>query len=168
MVKFTTLIKKFESQGEKTGWTYITIPAEQAQILFPGRKKSFTVKGKLDNHGIDGVSLLPMGAGDFIIPLNATLRKAIGKRQGFKLEVQLSLDNSPFKFNPDFIECLADEPKAKEHFENMPLSHQKYYSKWIDSAKTMETRAKRITMAVSSLAIKMDFGEMLRSNRKKE
>ncbi len=45
MLKFTTTIKKFDKQGEKTGWTYIEIPAAIAQQLNPENRKSFRVKG---------------------------------------------------------------------------------------------------------------------------
>lgn len=81
MVNFVTSILKFDQQGEKSGWTYITIPAKIAEQLQPGNKKSFRVKGKLDDHAINGVALLPMGGGDFIMALNADLRKAIGKKK---------------------------------------------------------------------------------------
>jgi hypothetical protein len=30
MVQFTTTIHRFEKQGEKTGWTYVEIPADLA------------------------------------------------------------------------------------------------------------------------------------------
>ena len=70
---------KFGKQGEKTGWTYIEIPADLAQKLKPGNKKEFKVKGKLDKYVITRVSLLPMGSGIFIMALNAEMRKAIGK-----------------------------------------------------------------------------------------
>ena len=73
MVKFTVTILKFGEQGEKTGWTYITIPAEIALQLMPDNKKSFRVKGKLDEYLIKGVALLPMGEGSFIMALNAAL-----------------------------------------------------------------------------------------------
>jgi hypothetical protein len=33
MVEFTTTIKKFDKQGDKTGWTYIEIPATIALKL---------------------------------------------------------------------------------------------------------------------------------------
>ena len=33
MIQFTALIERFGEQGEKTGWTYILIPAEKAQQL---------------------------------------------------------------------------------------------------------------------------------------
>lgn len=166
MVRYTTVIKKFGSQGEKTGWTYIEIPAELADKLYPGNKTSFTVKGKLDEHPIKGISLLPMGGGSFIMALNAAMRKAIGKRQGYTLEVSLERDTAPFKFNEDFIACLEDEPAALEFFNEMPLSHRKYFSKWIDSGKSIETKTKRITMAVKALAKKMNYAEMIRSNTK--
>ena len=81
-VQFTTTIHKFDKQGEKTGWTYIEIPADVAQKMKPGNKKSFRVKGKLDSFNISGIALLPMGGGVFIMALNATMRKGIGKRHG--------------------------------------------------------------------------------------
>ncbi len=167
MIQFNATIQKFDKQGEKTGWTYITIPAALAEKLIPGNKKSFRVKGKLDDYAISAIALIPMGGGDFIMALNATLRKGIGKKKGAILKVSLEVDKKPLKINATLVECLADEPAAKKHFDAMPPSHQHYYSKWIESAKTEPTRTKRIAMTVSSLAKKMDFGQMLR-NAKKE
>ena len=107
-VKFIATIHRFESKGEKTGWTYIEIPVDIAQQLKPGNKKSFRVKGKLDDFKIDGIALIPMGGGVFIMALNADLRKGIGKRKGAMMKVQLSADEKGFVFNKDFIDCLAD------------------------------------------------------------
>jgi len=166
MLRFTATMHKFEKQGEKTGWTYIEVPADLAQKLKPGNKKEFKVKGKLDNHVINRISLLPMGGGIFIMPINAAMRKAIGKRHGAMLKVQLEADDSPFVFNADFMECLDDEPTAKKFFQTLPGSHQRYFSKWIDSAKTDPTKTKRIAQAVSALAKKMGFPEMMRSFKK--
>ncbi|MEO6231743.1 MAG: YdeI/OmpD-associated family protein [Ferruginibacter sp.] len=166
MISYTTTILRFEKQGEKTGWTYIEVPEDIAQQLNPGNKKSFRVKGKLDDHSIKQIALLPMGNGNFIMPLNAALRKAIGKRKGAMLKVQLTIDKVPYEINAEFLECLDDEPAAMEYYKSMTMSFQHYYSKWIETAKTEPTRTKRIALAVSSLARKMDFGEMLRSQKK--
>ena len=165
MIKFITAILKFDKQGEKTGWTYIEVPASLAEQLLPGSKKSFRVKGKLDGYTIQQVALLPMGEGNFILPLNAAMRKFIGKRKGAQLEVILQLDNSVYELNKELMECLADEPAALDFFNSKPLSFQHYYSKWIESAKTDGTKAKRIALAVTSLARKIEFGEMLRNQR---
>jgi hypothetical protein len=163
MEQFTTTILQFAEQGEKTGWTYIRIPAAVAQKLKPGNKKSFRVKGKLDDHPIQKVALLPMGEGDFIMPLNLTVRKAIRKTKGGKLKVMLEVDNTTIRPPADLMECLADEPKALEFFKGMAKSHQNYFGNWVNSAKTDATRAKRIAQTVNAMARSKNFGEMIRS-----
>ena len=165
MVKFTTPIYKFERKGEKTGWTYIEIPADAAQQLKQGNKKSFRVKGKLDIHEINKIALLPMGGGNFIMPLNAAMRKKIGKRHGAMLSVQLEEDKAPFKLDHDFMECLSDDPAAVSFFNSLAKSHQHYFSKWIQTSKTETTKAKRIAKAVTALSRKLDFGSMLRMSK---
>jgi hypothetical protein len=166
MVQYTTTIRKFDKQGEKTGWTYIEVPVDIAEKIKPNNKKSFRVKGKLDNFKIAGIALLPMGGGAFIMAINGTMRKGIGKRNGAMVNVQLTEDKSDFVFNKDFMDCLADEPAAIEFFKTLPGSHQRYFSKWIDDTKTEPTKTKRIAQAVSSLSKKMGFTEMMRSLKK--
>ena len=167
MVKFTATIHKFGNQGEKTGWTYFEVPPDLVQQLKPGNRKEFKVKGKLDKHPIKRVSLMPIGGGRFILVLNAALRKATGKKHGAMITVQLTADNSEFIFNKDFLDCLADEPAAAGFFKTLPGSHQRYFSKWIDDAKTEPTRTKRIVMTVNALAKKWGYGEMLRASQGK-
>jgi Domain of unknown function (DUF1905)/Bacteriocin-protection, YdeI or OmpD-Associated len=163
MIQFTTTIMQFGQQGEKTGWHYIEIPADLAQKLKPGNKKSFRVKGKLDNFSFAGVALLPMGGGSFIMALNKELRKGIHKRKGAMLKVQLQADDKPYLLSAEFMECLSDEPGAFAFFKTLPRGHQNYFSKWIESAKTEPTKAKRIAQAVNALAKKHGFPEMLRA-----
>ncbi|MGH2553418.1 MAG: YdeI/OmpD-associated family protein [Chitinophagaceae bacterium] len=165
VVTFTATLHKFGKQGEKTGWTYFEIAADLVQQLKPGNKKEFKVKGKLDKHPINRVSILPMGGGPFIMPVNAEMRKAIAKKHGAMINVRLEADDSVFIFNADLMDCLNDEPKAIEFFQSLPGSHQRYFSKWIDSAKTVETKAKRIAMAVNALAKKWRYPEMLRASQ---
>ncbi|HEY0678906.1 MAG TPA: YdeI/OmpD-associated family protein [Chitinophagaceae bacterium] len=167
MIQFTTIIRRFDKKGEKTGWTYIEIPEKIAQQLKPGNKKSFRVKGRLDNFSIKGIALIPMGEGDFIMPLNAALRKGVGKRMGDKLKVQLDVDEKLPELSPDLLECLSDEPRANDHFNSLPFSHRLYFSKWIESAKTAATKARRIASSVSALARGWGFPEMLRDQKEK-
>ncbi|MEO6731514.1 MAG: YdeI/OmpD-associated family protein [Ferruginibacter sp.] len=164
MINFSTTILKFDQQGEKTGWTYITIPTEMAEKLQPGNKKSFRVKGKLDGHPISGIALIPMGGGDFIMALNADIRKAIGKKKGATIKVQLAVDK-PYQLNATFMECMADEPAAVAYFKSLTGSHQNYFSKWIEAAKTEPTKIRRIAEAVSALARRMGYPEMIRARK---
>lgn len=163
MVKFTTTILKFDEQGEKTGWTYIEILAEFAQKLKPGNKKSFRVKGRLDSFPISSIALMPMGEGNFIMPINAAMRIGIGKRKGAQLNVQLEVDDAPILPPADLIACLEDDPKAFDFYNTLSKSHQNYFTKWIESAKTEPTKAKRIAQSVNALSRGHHFGIMLRT-----
>ncbi len=166
MIKFTTTILRFDKQGEKTGWTYIEISAAQAKKINPGVKVSYRVKGKLDNFSLEKTAILPMGEGGFIMPLNAKIRKAIGKRMGDKLTVEIELDVRQIEPSADFMKCLKEDPDAMKFFKTLPGAHQRYFSKWIDDAKTMQTKTKRIVMALTAFSRKQGFQEMMRKNRK--
>lgn len=167
MVRFTAIIKKYGAQGEKTGWTIIEIPSSIALQLKPANKKAFRVKGLLDEHPFNGISLVPIGEGNFILPLKAALRKVIRKAKGDKIQVVMEVDEAPVLPPDGLMECLEDEPEAVATFNKMPGSHQRYYFNWIKSAKTEETKAKRIAMTINSLINKMDFGQMLRADKSK-
>jgi hypothetical protein len=165
MISFSTAILKFGKMGEKTGWTYIEITQEQAQILFPNNKKSFRVKGKLDEYKIKSVALIPMGEGEFIMALNAEMRKKTGKKEGDKLKVHLEIDKDEYELDVDLVACLNEEKDASKAFYDLPRSHQNYYSKWIQTAKTSPTKAKRIAQTIQAMLTGMTFAEMLKSNR---
>ena len=168
MVRFSTILKQFNAQGEKTGWTYISIAAAQAGKLKPGNKKSFRVKGKLDEFKISGKALLPMGGGEFIMAVNAEMRKAIKKRKGASLKVELELDEKPISPPLVLLQCLTDEPAALEYYKSLNKSHQNYFGNWIKSAKTQPTRDKRVAQCINALSKKFNFGQMLRSIQKEK
>lgn len=163
MIKFTATLKKYDDQGEKTGWTYIEISNDKAEKIKPNNKKAFRVKGKLDAYEIKGVAIMPMGEGNFILPFNAAMRKGTGKRKGEKITVQLAEDTDEMEYNADMLECIADEPKAKANFEKMSKGMQRYFSNWITGAKTEETKAKRIAQTVNALMLGQDYGQMIRA-----
>ena len=162
MLQFATTILKYGQNGEKTGWTYIDVPQTLAEQLKPGNKKDFRVKGFLDDHAFEGISLVPVGEGHFILALNAALRRKIKKGEGATLLVQLQVDNKEYRLPPDLLECLKDEPAALEYFNKLPPSHQKYYGRWIDEAKTESTRVKRIAKAVTALSNGGSFGQAVK------
>jgi len=167
MIEYSTIILKFGEQGEKTGWTYIDVPADIAQQLKPGNKKSFRVKGFFDLFKIEGLALLPMGEGNFIIALNADIRKAIRKSEGAMLQVRLEVDiEFSIEPPPELLECLNDDPEAMDFFNSLPKSHRDYFIKWINSAKTEATRANRIVQMVNAMAQNWDYAQMIRANRK--
>lgn len=167
MLEYTTIILKFGEQGEKSGWTYIDVPADIAQQLKPGNRKSFRVKGFLDLYKFEGIALLPMGEGHFIMALNADIRKGIRKSEGAMLFVKLEVDNE-YSIQPpaELLECLVEDLESLEYFNSLPKSHRDYFINWINSAKTEPTRANRIVQMVNAMAQKMDYPQMIRANRK--
>ncbi|MFN6088380.1 MAG: DUF1905 domain-containing protein [Cyclobacteriaceae bacterium] len=162
MLHIVTSIERFDKKGEKTGWHFIEISAAKAKKL-KDSKVSFRVKGTIDALTIQKTALIPMGNGDFILPLNATLRKAIGKKHGDKITLNLELDERKLILSPDLISCLKEDPAALQFFKSLPPSHQQYYSKWIESAKTAATKAKRIVISMEGFGKKQGYGEMMRA-----
>lgn len=162
MQSFTALLEKFGSKGEKTGWTYFTVPPDVSDVLCPGQKTSFRVLGTLDSFPVKAIALLPMGDGTFIFVVNADMRRGIRKEAGSRVQVQLAFDDDPQLESADFLACLDDDSVALAFFNTLPKGHQNYFSRWIESAKTMETKANRIAKAVHGLSMRLGYGEMIR------
>ncbi|RZA02932.1 MAG: DUF1905 domain-containing protein [Sphingobacteriaceae bacterium] len=166
MVQFNAVILQFGEMGEKTGWRYIEVSAEIAQQLKPGNKKSFRVRGKVDNYQLNGFALMPMGEGKFIMPLKAEIRKAIRKDAGAMISISLEEDvDYKVEIPEDLKECFEFDPEAGEFFNSLAKSHRDYFIKWIESAKTSETRNKRIVNTVNAMLRKWDYGTMIRAMR---
>jgi len=164
MVEFTAIILKFADQGEKTGWTYIDIPADIAEQLMPGNKKSFRVRGMLDAFPVSGLALMPMGEGNFIMALKADIRKGIRKSEGAMLKVCLEHDpDYKVEIPVDLQECFDEEPEAFAFYNSLAKSRRDYFVKWINEAKTEPTRVKRIVNTVNAMANRMRFNEMMRA-----
>ncbi|WP_293299779.1 YdeI/OmpD-associated family protein [Pedobacter sp. UBA4863] len=167
MVNFNAEIEKFDSNGEKTGWSYVFVPENVAQQIKPEERRGFRVRGYIDQLAISGKSLIPMGGGDFILALDAKIRKQLRKEVGRPVTLSLTYD-ADFKIEmPEDLEvCLAQEEGLLEHFLSYTKAHQNYFINWLNTAKTEPTRTKRLIMIVDAMAKKQDFGLMMRSNKK--
>ena len=167
MIDFNTIILQFAAQGEKTGWSYVQIPADLAQQMKPGNKKSFRVRGMLDGLAVKGMALMPMGEGNFIMALKAEVRKGIHKNAGAMLRIKLEEDiDYKVEMPEDLKDCFDFEPNAYDFYNSLPKSHREYFIKWINEAKTNETRAKRIINTVNAMLRKWPFNQMVKEMRK--
>jgi len=79
---FTATIQKDEINS---GWTCV-IWSESA--TFFGTRKPVKVAGAIDGHDFQA-TFLPMGDGTHMLPLRATLMKAIKKQKGDTVEIHL-------------------------------------------------------------------------------
>jgi len=167
MIHIKAEIERFEQMGEKTGWSYVFIPAAIANEIKPDYKVSFRVKGKIDDFDIAGIATIPMGEGDFIIAINAIIRKKIRKEAGAKVELWLEEDKD-FKIEmpADLEVCLAEDERLLTCFLQQPKSHQNYFIRWINDAKTETTRTKRLIMTVNAMEKQQDYGTMIRESKR--
>ncbi|MEO6692396.1 MAG: YdeI/OmpD-associated family protein [Saprospiraceae bacterium] len=158
--ELVTTLLKFDQKGEKTGWTYILIKSELSNQLNPNIKKSYRINCTIDSLKDLEFSILPIGDGDFIIPIKKDLQVKLKKKVGDKVNIIISLNSNENQMDKDFIEFLETEPKAKEFFKSLVGSHQRYFSKWIESAKTPITKANRIAKVVEALSKRRGFNEI--------
>ncbi len=145
----TTLVRP---EGVGT-WTFAPIPLDLAKET--GIKSRLRVRGTIDATPFKG-TLLPTGSGRHFVVVKKVVRDKIGKKAGDVVRVEFDLDTSRVKVAVprDFARALALAPRAKAEFKDMAPSHKKAYLTWIDSAKTGETRAKRIAKALAMIATK--------------
>ncbi|MHA4847453.1 YdeI/OmpD-associated family protein [Flavitalea antarctica] len=162
-VEFTTTMMKYDKNGDKTNWTFIRVNADTADKIKPGVKTTFRVFGQLDEYKISQVALLPTGEGDFIMPINATMRKHLRKQAGAKIKVRIAAEQSKPPLDADLVQCLKEEPDAWKTFSALSQSHQRYFSNWVESAKTDNTRAKRIAHTITAMLRNWDYGQLIRS-----
>ena len=169
MISFNAEIERFDTNGEKTGWSYVFIPEAIAQQIKPDDRRGFRVRGLIDSVEISGKSIMPMGGGDFILPLENKIRKQLRKEAGSPVVLSLEYDVD-FKIEmPEDLEiCLAQEEGLLEHFLSYTKSHQNYFITWLNTAKTEATRTKRLVMIVNAMANKQDYSAMMKSNKKSE
>jgi|SRR5690606_6869795 len=170
MIAFEAEIEKYGAHGEKSGWSYVAVPSVLAGQLKPGCAKSFRVRGTLDALAIAGVALIPIGDGDFILPVNAAMRRKLKKAEGSRVALSLEEDTE-FKIEvPGELEAVldADEGGLWERFMELAPSHRGYFIKYFNEAKTDATRTKRLLMIVEAMELGLDFGAMIRLSKSRK
>lgn len=169
MITHLAEIERFETNGEKTGWSYVFVPQEVANQIKANNRREIRVRGLIDQVAITGLCLMPIKGDGFILPLKKSLRKELRKESGASVALHLEFD-ADFKIEmPDDLEiCLADEEALLTRFLAMPKSHQNYFINWLNTAKTEPTRTKRLVMIVNAMANGLDFGAMIRGSQQEK
>ena len=94
---------------------------------------------------------MPMGNGKLFLPVKASIRKKIGKKEGDYIQVVLYPDNLPVEIPEELQICLLDEPAAYKTFLSYTGGEQKAFIDWIYSSKKEETRIERIAKTLQKL-----------------
>jgi uncharacterized protein YdeI (YjbR/CyaY-like superfamily) len=88
-----------------------------------------------------------------MLPVSADNRAAARVAAGDEVEVEVELDTSPREVTlpPEFAAALAADETAHRAFQKLSYSQQQRYVLGITSAKTTETRERRIAGALGEL-----------------
>ena len=142
-MKFKTTILQ---TGNNTG---IVVPEKVLDSLGAGKRPPVVVTLKEYTYR----STVATMGGQFLIPLSAEHRKNSGISGGDNLEVTLVIDDEPrtVELPPELKTALQKNAKAMQAYEKLPPSGKKKVVLLIESAKTEETKIKRITKIVADL-----------------
>jgi len=142
---------KFTAELESSGKTAagLEVPAEIVQGLGGGGhpKVSVTVNGYTFR-----TSIARMG-GRFMLGVSAERRTAAGVSAGDVLDVDVELDTAPREVDvpEELAAALAADAKAKEFWDTLSYSKQQWHTLQVTSAKTEETRDRRIEKSIGML-----------------
>ncbi len=143
-MKFTATIL----QSGKTA-TGIEVPPRVVAALGSSKKPSVIVT----LNGYTYRSTVAVMGGKFMIPVSSEIRGAARVVGGDTLEVEVELDTAPrvLELPEDLALALDGDAAAKAFFEGLSYSNQRRHTLSIESAKTPETRARRVAKAIEDL-----------------
>jgi hypothetical protein len=138
----------------KGGWTYA--PVGQLPFKVKTHFGNLKVCGRLDEVALEEAHLMPMGKGLRFLPVNAELRKKLGKQTGDVVRLQLFAveepDNGLRVSLADFTDCLAEVPAALAAFEQLTHAGQEQWLNWVSAVDTEIQQLARVETALQQLS----------------
>jgi len=129
--------------------TGIEVPAAVVAKLGTSKKPAVkvTIKGYTYRSTVASIG------GRFMLPISAQVREVTGVVADQKVDVDVELDTAPREVTvpSELTRALSHDAAAKRFFEGLSFSNKQRIVISIESAKTSETRARRIAKAVTSL-----------------
>lgn len=147
----TTPVTRFQASLLASGKTAtgIAVPPEIIEQLGAGKRPPVRVTiGAYTYRTTVGV----MG-GKAMIPVSADHRRQAGIAAGDDIDVEVELDTQPREVSlpADLAEALSKDPAARQFFDTLSPSQKKWHVQQAESAKTAETRQRRIAKSVELL-----------------
>jgi Bacteriocin-protection, YdeI or OmpD-Associated/Domain of unknown function (DUF1905) len=97
-------------------------------------------------------SIAHMG-GQYLLGVSKERREAAGIAGGDVLELEIELDTAPrvVEVPPELATAFVANPKAKQFWDTISFSNQRWHAEQIERAKTDETRARRVAKSIGLL-----------------
>lgn len=135
-------------QGDKTA-TGIQVPPSVVEGLGAGKRPKVIVT--IGDYTYRS-SIAVMG-GLFMVGVSAENRAGAGVAGGDEVDVDIELDTAPrvIEVPDDFATALDAEPDARRTFDALSYSNQSWHTYQIKSARSAETRKRRIAKSIEAL-----------------
>ncbi len=150
MQKFTTTL---QSINGATSPIVIALVAFDVEAVF-GVKNRVDIRGTIDGLPFER-TLLPLGDGRHYFMLNAKMMKAIRKKMGDEVYIEIEeKENTSYKEVelPDyFLMELEENPAAKEQYELSNPSAKRWVVQFVTEPKSADAKAKRVLKALEVL-----------------
>ena len=132
------------STGNNTG---IPVPEHVIEQLGHGKRPPVLVSV----NGYEYRSTVAVMGGLYLIGVSAAVRAATGLRGGDPISVTLRVADAPREVEvpPDFAAAMEERVPARQFFDGLSNSLQRYHVDNINAAKVPETRQRRIEKAVA-------------------
>lgn len=140
-----------ERQPGRYGWSYVEFPHDVPELF--GTRGEVRVKCMINGIAVDR-ALMPTRSGVHIISLSADLRRKAGiLHSGEQVQVALWLDPEPRRITlpPELADTLDFMPTVKATWEQQTPGLRRSMCLWVDTGKTLATRAKRVAEVIKRL-----------------
>lgn len=145
-------VQTFRTVLQPTGGNNVGIVVPDDVVAAFGRGKRVPVTVTVDGAHTYSTSIASMG-GRFLLSFNAATRAATGRGAGDEIEVRLELDEAPRVLDvPEALRAALDaDSRADAAWKSLSYSAQKAHALSVSSAKTEETRQRRLAKVLESL-----------------
>ena len=150
MQRFNTIL---QSINGATSPIVIALVPFDIEAVF-GVKNRVDIRGTIDSHPFER-TLLPLGDGRHYFMLNAKMMKAIRKKMGDEVYIEIEeKEHTGYKEVelPDyFLMELEENPIAKEQYELSNPSAKRWVAQFVTEPKSADAKAKRVLKAIEVL-----------------
>jgi hypothetical protein len=151
-IRFTAKLLRPKAAGKGESWTFLNLPKD-ASAKLPSRAMT-SIEGTLNGVPIRA-TLEPDGVGGHWLKVDRIMRESAGAEAGDLVTLEIA----PTAVEPepvlpeDLREALATAlPEALQTWSDITPLARRDWIYWITSGKRVETRVKRIDVAISKLS----------------
>jgi hypothetical protein len=143
------LLEKYPGKG---GWIFVIVENIPKQ---PKTAKGnwLTLSGIIDGLALPVIKLWPNGVGKAFMPVNAEIRKKIGKSEGDSVHIILyGVKEIPMPDLKDFEETLQYEPTAQKFYDTLSNDEKNTVASFVFSKPEVHNQIEQMATALKLLA----------------